>query len=86
MEDTNGLEGLADELIRRDWVAKIRQRGKRPVLEVSNPETDGTRPLTEIVTCDGQEYALPGGQTIGLVSDVEATADQIQHVLRSMGQ
>jgi hypothetical protein len=86
MEETNGLEGLADELIRRAWIAKIRQRGKRPVLEVSNPDADGTGPLTEVVTFDGQTYTLPGGQAIGQVSDVEATADQIQHVLRSVGQ
>ncbi|GLY86011.1 hypothetical protein [Actinoallomurus iriomotensis] len=86
MEETNGLEGLADELIRRAWVAKIRQRGKRPVLEVSNPKTDGTRLLTEIVTCDGETYTLPGGQAIGQVSDVVATADQVQRVLRNVGQ
>jgi hypothetical protein len=93
-EQRIGLRDLAEELTRRNWVAHVRRRGKGPVLEVTNPEVGNTdeRLLTEVITCqdapgsDGLAYGLPGGQTIGLVTDVETAADQIQHVLRSVGQ
>jgi hypothetical protein len=87
-----GLQDLADELNRRKWVAHVRRRSTGPVLEVTNPETasPGERPLTETITCDetpdGLAYCLPGGQTIGLLTDVKSAADQVQHVLRSVGQ
>lgn len=92
-EETTGLQNLAAELTRRGWGAHLRRLRRGPCLEVTNPQTGSADepPLAELVTCQaapddgGLAYALPGGQVIGSVSDVEAAAENIQHVLRSVG-
>jgi hypothetical protein len=86
------LKQLADELASRDWHAVVCQVRRGVVLEVTNPEVSSPDepPLRETITCedtgDGEfAYSFVGGQLIGQVVDVPAAADQIQHVLRSVG-
>lgn len=92
-EQRNALQLLADELTRRGWIAHMPSRSK-VVLEVTNPARGaGSEPaLTETVRCQdaaggtGLAFCLPGGHVVGPATDVDAAADQIQHVLRSVGQ
>jgi hypothetical protein len=82
------LQELAEELTGREWVADVRQHSSGPVLEVTNPRV---REMSESIVCQntgesGPTYSYDGGQVIGSVTDVERAADQIQHVLRSVGR
>jgi hypothetical protein len=81
------LQKLCGELTERDWVAHVRRRTDGPVLEVTNPHNT-TRTTTVICRYagGGPQYNIQDGQTLGPVTDVETAADQIQHVLRSVGR
>ncbi|MEV5710959.1 hypothetical protein [Actinoallomurus sp. NPDC052274] len=84
-DDRAQLIQLAEVLKRRDWPARIRQRGDRFTLTVTNPADEE---LNESVVCsasdNGLAYSVPGGQELGPTADVEKVADRLQNMLRSV--
>jgi homospermidine synthase len=77
------LARLAAELRSRGWVTELRSDGR---LVVTNPLDAGMR---EVIGCrqrdGGWEFRWSWDASLGPVNDVEAAADRITHVLRTVG-
>jgi len=81
------LGSLAAELRRRGLDAQVVARSARPYVKAANQRTPE---LNERVLCyrtDDQSLAFwwPWRQSIGPVDDLEAVADKVAEVLRSVG-
>lgn len=76
------LDLLRAELEARGWPAHHRGTDARPFLHVCNPADLG---FNDSVGVRGDRYVWNWGPEIGPISNVQAAASRIMHVLRVVG-